>query len=129
MNPRTPGLGRVMTSGAAELRRAQALAVSSQTSHVSAVLEISPPSDRRRFLTQVAAAVVALAIPPLFPAPARDLFEHWTEEELDAWQQTQVLRMWQEDPWRLVSALLDLGVEVPDDIMASATRRARRVAA
>ena len=80
-------------------------------------------------LTQVAATVVALAIPPLFPAPARELFEHWTEEELDAWQQTQVLRLWREDPWGLVSALWDLGVEVPDDIMASAARRAPKVAA
>ena len=48
MNPRTPGLGRVMTSGAAELRRAQAQTVSSQTSHVPAAHVVTRGTQRSR---------------------------------------------------------------------------------
>jgi hypothetical protein len=32
------------------------------------------------------------------PSPPQDLVERWTQEELDACQEAQVLRLWREDP-------------------------------
>jgi hypothetical protein len=89
-----------------------------------------PPEtpSRRGFLLTMAATVVALAVPPLFPSPAQDLVERWTEEELDAWQEAEVLRVWREDPMKVVNAFWRLGMDVPEQLVASAERRAGREA-
>ena len=38
------------------------------------------------------------------------------------------VRVWREDPWRVINALWDLGETVPEQLVASAERRTRRLA-
>jgi hypothetical protein len=135
MSPRNPGQGRVMTSGKAGIMLVRARAALAEKVRIGAhppqgdsADPTSMPSDRRGFLVSVALTVVALAVPPLFPSPAQDLVDRWTLEELDAWQEAQVLRVWREDPWRVITVLWDMGVTVPEQLVASAERRMGRLA-
>ncbi len=76
---------------------------------------------RRGFLASTAVTFAALTVPPLLPAPARDLAETWTTAEM--------LRVWQKDPWQVVEALWAFGVDVPDVLVIHAERCARRAVA
>jgi hypothetical protein len=74
MTPRNPGQGRVQTS---EKERTDAHPPQGDSTDTT-----STRRNRRRFLAHAATTVIALAVPPLFPSPAQDLVERWTQEEL-----------------------------------------------
>ncbi len=91
--------------------------------------QIEARPSRRGFLASAAVTLAALTVPPLLPAPARDLAETWTLAERDAWTTAEMLRVWQKDPWQVVEALWAIGVDVPDVLVIHAERCARRAVA
>jgi hypothetical protein len=69
---------------------------------------------RREFLLTACAAVAGIAIQPLLPNPAQDLVGRWTEEEIDAWMEAEMLRAYRQDP-QLVLGVMQYVMSLRDD--------------
>lgn len=69
---------------------------------------------RREFILTACAAIAGVAVLPMLPSPARDLVDRWTEEEIDAWMEAEMLRVYRQDP-QLVLGVMQYVMSLRDD--------------